>query len=83
MHFQLHFGSRVEYDPATGQWLPLENDLEMPQDLPVLQRMKACLSQVLPWPPRVDVVHAVAAQCGVLPIKRRARIRSPQAVALS
>lgn len=76
LHFELHFGSRVKYDPASGQWLPLEDELTMPEDLLVLQRMKACLSPVLPWPPSVEVVHAVAAQCGVLPIKRRIRLRS-------
>lgn len=83
LHFELHFGSRVKYDPANGQWWPLEDELAMLEDLPVLQRMKACLSPVLPWPPSTDVVHAVAAQCGVLPVKRRVRIRSPQTVALS
>ncbi|AFD27419.1 hypothetical protein DGo_PB0150 (plasmid) [Deinococcus gobiensis I-0] len=76
LYFQLHFGSRVEYDPTSGQWWPLEDALAIPEDLPVLQRMKVCLSQVQPWPPSVDVVHAVAAQCGVPPVKRRIRLRS-------
>ena len=74
--FQLHFGSRVLYDPGSGQWLPLEDELAVPEDLPVLQRMKACLAQVTPWPPSVATVHAVAAQCGVLPIKQRVRLPS-------
>lgn len=60
-----------------------EDELAVQRDLPVLQRMNVCLSPVLPWPLSVDVVHAAAAQCGVLPVKRRARIRSPRAVALS
>ena len=74
--FQLHFGSQVQYDPASGQWLPLEDELAVPEDLPVLQRMKACLAQVTPWPPSVDTVHAVAAQCGVTPLKPRVRLPS-------
>ncbi|KQR00153.1 hypothetical protein ASF71_21755 [Deinococcus sp. Leaf326] len=74
MHFQLHFGSRVQYDPATGHWSPLEDELAVPVDLPVLQRMKACLAQVTPWPPCLDVVQAVAEQCGVSPVKQRRRV---------
>lgn len=75
MHFQLHFGSRVKYDPATGQWWPPEDELAVPIDLPVLQRMKTCLAQVTTWPPSVDVVQAVAAQCGVMPVKQRIRLQ--------
>lgn len=76
MHFQLHFGSRVKYDPTTGQWWPPENELAVPTDLPVLQRMKTCLTQITAWPPSVDVVQAVAAQCGVMPVKQRIRLQS-------
>lgn len=75
VHFQLHFGSRVQYDPATGHWSPLEDELAVPMDLPVLQRMKTCLAQVTPWPPSLDVAQAVAAQCGVMPVKQRIRIK--------
>lgn len=75
MHFQLHFGSRVKYDPATGQWWPPEDELAAPIDLPVLQRMKTTLIQVTPWPPSSEVVQAVAAQCGALPVKQRIRLQ--------
>ncbi|KQR26986.1 hypothetical protein ASF71_18005 [Deinococcus sp. Leaf326] len=82
MYFQLHFGSRVRYDAGSGQWSPLEDELGVPEDLPVLQRMKVCLDQVTPWPPSVEVVQMVAAQCGVTAVKRRIRLphsSSPEA----
>lgn len=78
LHFQLHFGSRVNYDVTTGQWWPLEDALAVPTDLLVLQRMKTCLAQVTPWPPSLDVVQAVAAQCGVMPVKLRRRVTDAQ-----
>ena len=81
MHFELHFGSRVQYDPMTGHWWPLEDELAVPMDLPVLQRMKTCLAQVTPWPPGLDVAQAVAAQCGVRPVKLRRRVVEPQLAA--